>query len=68
MDIRQQNILGAIISEYQITGQPVASRVLVKKYRFDLSPATISLGYRDLITTPYFYEQLYNYSRATNLR
>lgn len=41
MNNRQQQILEAIIGEYQKTGQPVASQVLVKKYNFDLSPATI---------------------------
>lgn len=41
MNTRQKNILKSIVSEYQATGQPVASQVLVKKYNFDLSPATI---------------------------
>ncbi|OIO47933.1 MAG: hypothetical protein AUJ32_01740 [Parcubacteria group bacterium CG1_02_40_82] len=41
MDTRQQNILEFIIKEYQMTGEPVASQVLVEKYHFDLSPATI---------------------------
>ncbi len=41
MDNRQQQILEAIVKEYQKTGQPVASGVLVKKYGFGLSPATM---------------------------
>jgi len=41
MNSRQQKILEAITREHQKTGQPVASQVLVKKYNFDLSPATI---------------------------
>ena len=41
MDKRQEDILSAIISEYQKTGQPVASAVLAKKYGFGLSPATM---------------------------
>ncbi|OGZ34247.1 MAG: hypothetical protein A2174_03545 [Candidatus Portnoybacteria bacterium RBG_13_41_18] len=41
MNSRQKNILGAIMKEYQKTGQPVASGVLVENYEFDLSPATI---------------------------
>ncbi len=41
MDNRQQQILEAIVKEYQKTGQPVASGVLAKKYGFGLSPATM---------------------------
>ncbi len=38
---RQLKILSAIIEEYVATAQPVASRVLVSKYAFAVSPATI---------------------------
>ena len=38
---RQQKILSAIIEEYVATAQPVASRTLVSKYAFSVSPATI---------------------------
>lgn len=41
MDIRQEQILEAIVKEYQKTGQPVASGVLARKYKFGLSPATM---------------------------
>ncbi|OGZ34701.1 MAG: hypothetical protein A2Y98_02810 [Candidatus Portnoybacteria bacterium RBG_19FT_COMBO_36_7] len=41
MNKRQANILEVIIKEYQKTGQPVASGILVEKYNFKLSPATI---------------------------
>ncbi|MFH0852145.1 MAG: hypothetical protein V1845_00870 [bacterium] len=41
MNSRQRKILYAIIREHQKTGQPVASQVLVERYNFDLSPATI---------------------------
>jgi len=41
MDTRQEQILEAIVREYQKTGQPVASQILVRKYGFDLSPASI---------------------------
>src|SRR4030043_1216107 len=41
MNKRQANILEDIIKEYQKTGQPGASGILVKKYNFKLSPATI---------------------------
>ena len=43
MKERQNKILKAVIREYQRTGQPVASEVLVKKCRFDLSSATMRL-------------------------
>jgi len=41
MNKRQQNILEVVIREYQKTGQPVASGILVEKYNLKLSPATI---------------------------
>ncbi|MFA7209336.1 MAG: DeoR family transcriptional regulator [Parcubacteria group bacterium] len=41
MDKRQQEILAAIIEEYTDSAVPVGSKILVEKYGFDLSPATI---------------------------
>jgi transcriptional regulator of heat shock response len=41
MNKRQENILEIIVREYQKTGQPVASGILVDKYGLELSPATI---------------------------
>jgi len=38
---RQQEIFAAIIEEYTETAIPVGSKVLVEKYGFDMSPATI---------------------------
>jgi len=38
---RQQEILAAIIEEYTDSAVPVGSKVLVEKYGFDISPATI---------------------------
>ncbi len=38
---RQLKILSAIVEEYVATAQPVASRTLVNKYAFSVSPATI---------------------------
>jgi len=38
---RQQDILAAIIEEYTDSAVPVGSKVLVEKYGFDISPATI---------------------------
>lgn len=41
MKDRQKQILKAAVKEYQRTGQPVASGVLAKKFRFHFSPATV---------------------------
>ena len=38
---RQLQILGAIIQEYVATAEPVASKIIVDKYGFDISPATV---------------------------
>lgn len=38
---RQLQILGVIIQEYVATAEPVASKVIVDKYGFDISPATV---------------------------
>lgn len=58
MNTRQRQILEAITGEYQKTGQPVASQILVEKYNFDLSPATIrsemlELDKEGLLVQPY---------------
>lgn len=41
MNERQEKILSAIIEEYTQTAIPVGSQVLVAKYKFPVSPATI---------------------------
>ncbi len=41
MDERKRLILNIIIQDYIETGQPVASSVIVEKYKLDLSPATV---------------------------
>mgnify|MGYP001052314378 CR=1 FL=1 len=41
MNKRQQEILTAVIEEYTNSAIPVGSKILVEKYGFDLSPATI---------------------------
>lgn len=41
MNERQQKILAAIVKEYTDTGLPVGSRVLVEKYNFSVSTATL---------------------------
>ena len=44
---RQERILAAIVKEYVKSAQPVASRTLVEKYDFAVSPATIR---NDMVT------------------
>jgi transcriptional regulator of heat shock response len=41
MDDRQKKILSAVIEEYTNTAVPVGSKILVEKYNFDMSPATM---------------------------
>ncbi len=41
MNKRQEEILATVIEEYTNTAIPVGSKVLVEKYGFDISPATI---------------------------
>ena len=41
MNKRQQEILTAVIEEYTNSAIPVGSKILVEKYDFDMSPATI---------------------------
>lgn len=38
---RQAEIIRAIVSEYLISGQPVGSQILVSRFGFDFSPATV---------------------------
>jgi heat-inducible transcriptional repressor len=45
---RARSVLYAAVSEFIRTGEPVGSRTLTKKYRFDLSPATIRNVLADL--------------------
>jgi len=48
MKERQQKILKAVVKEYQKTGQPVASGLLLERYEFDFSPATVRAEMLDL--------------------
>ena len=41
MNARQEKILSTVIEEYTQTAVPVGSQVLVGKYKFKVSPATI---------------------------
>lgn len=45
---RARSVLYAVVSEFIRTGEPVGSRTLTKKYRFELSPATIRNVLADL--------------------
>jgi heat-inducible transcriptional repressor len=45
---RARSVLYAVVTEFIGTGEPVGSRTLAKKYRFDLSPATIRNVLADL--------------------
>jgi heat-inducible transcriptional repressor len=45
---RARDVLYALLNEFIAKGEPVGSRTLVKKYRFDLSPATIRSVLADL--------------------
>jgi heat-inducible transcriptional repressor len=45
---RARSVLYAVVTEFIATGEPVGSRTLAKKYRFDLSPATIRNVLADL--------------------
>ncbi len=48
MNTRQQKILAAVVNEYTNTAIPVGSKVLVEKYNFRISPATIRNDMNDL--------------------
>jgi heat-inducible transcriptional repressor len=50
---RKARILRAIVEEHIVTGMPVGSRLLAKRYRFGVSPATIRNEMADLEETGY---------------
>jgi transcriptional regulator of heat shock response len=41
LTIRQEKIMDVVVREYVNSAQPVSSKLLEKKYKFDISPATI---------------------------
>ena len=45
---RQEKILNVIVKEYVDSVQPVSSKILQKKYDFDISPATIRIEMQKL--------------------
>ncbi len=56
MNLREQKILETIIEEYVNTAQPVSSGILVKKYSFDTSSATIRTEMKKLEKDGYLYQ------------
>ena len=41
LDDRKARVLRAVVEEYIETGLPVGSRIIAKRYRLGVSPATI---------------------------
>ncbi|MCK4799425.1 hypothetical protein KAS31_00425, partial [Candidatus Parcubacteria bacterium] len=56
MQERQEIILGSIIREYVDSAIPVSSSLLVEKYDFNLSPATIRAEMLELENEGYLYQ------------
>jgi transcriptional regulator of heat shock response len=56
MDDRQKKILSAVVEEYTNTAVPVGSKVLVEKYNFDMSPATMRSDMNELEKTGYLHQ------------
>lgn len=56
MNTRQESILEAIVREYVETAEPVGSLVLVEKYHFSYSPATIRAEMALLEDEKYIYQ------------
>jgi len=56
MESRQELILGSVIREYVDSAIPVSSSLLVEKYDFNLSPATIRFEMSELENDGYLYQ------------
>ena len=61
MDQRKLQILKAIVTDYILTGEPVGSRTLEKKYQLGVSSATIRNEMSDLEEMGYL-DQLHSSS------
>lgn len=48
MDERKKQVLAAIVQDYILTGEPVGSRTIVRRYNLGVSPATIRNEMADL--------------------
>ena len=53
LDDRKARVLRAVVEEYIETGLPVGSRIIAKRYRLGVSPATIRNEMADLEDTGY---------------
>jgi heat-inducible transcriptional repressor len=53
---RDRRIFHSVVQEYIITGEPVSSRKIAKKYSFNLSPATIRNVMAALVDLGYLYQ------------
>ncbi|WP_025323657.1 heat-inducible transcriptional repressor HrcA [Deferrisoma camini] len=53
---RDARILGAVVEEFVHTAEPVGSRNLVKKYRLEISPATVRNVMADLEEMGFLYQ------------
>jgi len=53
---RDRRIFHSVVQEYIITGEPVSSRKIAKKYGFNLSPATIRNVMAELVDLGYLYQ------------
>jgi len=56
MNLRQQNILEAVIKEYIDSAEPVSSEILVRKYNLKFSPATIRAEMKKLEEEGYLFQ------------
>ena len=53
---RQKNILSVVVKEYTDLAMPVGSKHISRKYKFDLSPATIRNEMNELEDTGYLFQ------------
>lgn len=56
MNKRQEEILAAVIEEYTNSALPVGSKILVEKYEFEMSPATMRNDMAKLEEEGYLYQ------------
>ncbi|MBC7324026.1 MAG: HrcA family transcriptional regulator, partial [Moorella sp. (in: Bacteria)] len=48
MDERKKKVLAAIVQDYILSGEPVGSRTIARRYNLGVSPATIRNEMADL--------------------
>jgi len=54
--IRQKDLLGKIVKEYIKSARPVSSKLLEKKYKLSISPATIRIEMQDLTREGFLFQ------------